>query len=218
MYTPAAFRIESPEKLAAFMRAHSFATLVSYDGTASVATHVPVLFSPEGGPHGTLRTHVAKANPQWRHFADGREVLVIFQGPHAYISASLYETGEAVSTWNYTAVHAYGMPALIDDADQLAQLIDDTVDAYDPTFPKPSSGYLAEELRSGLMKALVGFEIPISRIEGKYKLSQNRPVVDIRNVYEALARSTSHGDREVAAMMAAEGIVPAPIESAEVIS
>jgi transcriptional regulator len=215
MYIPEAFRVESPEKLADFMRAHSFATLVSHDGTSSVATHIPVLFSPEGGPHGTLRTHVAKANPQWRHFADGREVLVIFQGPHAYISASLYETDEAVSTWNYTAVHVYGVPVLIDDGDRLARLIDDTVDAYDPSFPKPSSGYLPEKLRAGLMRALVGFEIPISRIEGKFKLSQNRSAVDICNVHAALEKSSSHGDRELAAMMAEEDIVPAPAEGAE---
>ncbi|MDB6079241.1 MAG: protease synthase and sporulation negative regulatory protein 2 [Akkermansiaceae bacterium] len=215
MYTPAAFRVESPERLADFMRSNSFATLVSHDGASSVATHIPVLFDAERGLHGALRTHMARANPQWRHFVDGREVLVIFQGPHAYISASLYETDEAVSTWNYTAVHVYGVPVLIDDADQLAGLIDDTVDAYDPTFPKPSSGYLPEKLRAGLMKALVGFEIPISRIEGKFKLSQNRDARDIRNVYEALAKSASHGDRELAEMMAAEGIVPPSADGAE---
>ena len=106
MYSPGHFQINDPETLTAFMREHSFATIVTHDGAVPHATHMPVLLDPDRGPQGTLVSHMARANPQWKHFADGREVLVIFTGPHAYVSPAWYATTPAVPTWNYTAVHA----------------------------------------------------------------------------------------------------------------
>ena len=100
MYSPAHFQVEDPATLRAFMRRHSFATVVTHDGSAPFATHMPVLHHEEAGTHGTLITHMARANPQWRHFADGREVMVIFHGPHAYISPNWYESRPMVPTWN----------------------------------------------------------------------------------------------------------------------
>ena len=118
MYIPPAFRIEDASKLAAFIQQYSFATLVTHDGAAPFASHLPMLFHPQAGGHGTLLSHMARANPQWRHFASGAEVLAIFHGPHNYISPSWYQTGPAVPTWNYATVHAYGVPAVINERDR----------------------------------------------------------------------------------------------------
>ncbi len=110
MYIPPSFRVEDPGKLAAFMRQYSFASIITHDGQAPIASHLPMLYSAEGGPNGILLSHMARANPQWRNFTSGGEALVIFQGPHGYISPSWYKAEVAVPTWNYTAVHAYGVP------------------------------------------------------------------------------------------------------------
>src|SRR5579864_6650019 len=123
MYIPPAFRIEDKAKLAAFLRQHSFATLITQDDAAPFASHLPMLFRPDRGPHGTLLAHMARANPQWQHFAGGREALAIFHGPHGYISPSWYETAPAVPTWNYAAVHAYGPAAIITDHDRIVDLL-----------------------------------------------------------------------------------------------
>src|SRR6187402_1806535 len=103
MFIPPAFRVDDPRKLAAFMQQHSFATLITSDGTAPFASHLPVLRRPEVGPHGTLVSHMARANPQWQHFAAGSEVLVVFHGPHTYISPAWYHIQPAVPTWNYAS-------------------------------------------------------------------------------------------------------------------
>jgi transcriptional regulator len=145
MYTPALFQVEDPATRVAFMRQHSFATLVTHDGTASFATHMPVIFHAEVGPNGTLVTHMARANPQWRHFADGREVLVIFHGPHAYISPSWYETQPAVPTWNSAVVHAYGIPQIVDDAASLRAMLRELVAAFESHRPEPYGDLLTDE-------------------------------------------------------------------------
>jgi transcriptional regulator len=107
MYIPPAFRVEDFGKLTAFIQQHSFATVVTHDGSAPFASHLPMLFRPEIGERGTLVSHMARANPQWKHFTAGIEVLAVFHAPHTYISPSWYQSGPAVPTWNYAAVHAY---------------------------------------------------------------------------------------------------------------
>lgn len=207
MYIPSAFRVESPDKLTNLIRKHSFATLVTHDGQSSFASHLPVLYHPDAGLHGTLVAHMARANPQWQHFANQQEALVIFQGPHAYISPSWYQTSPAVPTWNYASVHAYGVPALITDPSQLAAVIDETVTTYETTRPEPWSGDLPAEFRDKLMQAIVGFEIPVSRIEGKFKLGQNRSAEDLKGIYDALSTSVDCGDNALADLMLSEGQV-----------
>ena len=200
MYSPEAFQVHDAAVLTAFMQQHNFATIVTHDGTIPHATHMPVLLEPERGAHGTLVSHVARANPQWRHFENGQEVLVMFQGPHAYVSPAWYVTTPAVPTWNYTAVHAYGIPRIVTDHERFAQMLQDLIEFYESGREDRWHGQLAPEYRNLLMKGIVGVEIEITRIEGKFKLSQNRPD-DALGVAAALAASVAHGDREVAELM-----------------
>ncbi len=199
MYTPSHFQIDDRDTLNAFMRQHSFATIVSSDGNVPQATHMPVLLNPTQGPHGTVLSHMARANPQWRHFSN-TEVLVIFTGPHAYISPAWYVTEPAVPTWNYTAVHAYGIPRLVTQHDRFAQMLHDLVEFYEAERPNRWHGTLPAEFRDGLMKGIVGIEIEITRLEGKFKLSQNRPQ-DAPGVIAMLQDSTNQTDRDTAKMM-----------------
>src|SRR5580658_2787659 len=122
MYVPASFQVDDPVRLADFIQRYGFATFVTFEGGSPFASHLPMLFRPEAGPHGTLVSHMARANPQWQHFAEGREALAIFHGPHSYISPAWYKTTPAVPTWNYAVVHAYGLPAIIEDHDRIASL------------------------------------------------------------------------------------------------
>lgn len=200
MYSPDVFQIHDAGLLAAFMAQHSFATLVSSDGNSLQATHIPVILQQGRGIHGTLISHLARANPQWQHFQEGREVLTIFQGPHAYISPAWYVTSPAVPTWNYTAVHAYGVPRVVEDHERLAQMLSDLIEANESGRKGRWSGELPVEFRDRLMKGIVGFEMEITRIEGKFKLSQNRPQ-DVPGIIAALECSESSMDRDVATLM-----------------
>jgi transcriptional regulator len=180
MYIPAAFRESRLEVLHALIREHSFATLVSQLNGELFATHLPFLLDATRGEHGTLRGHMARANPHWRSFADGQPALVIFQGPHAYISPNWYLAEEAVPTWNYSAVHAYGTPSIISDWPSVRSLLDQTVLTFESGLsqrqPQPwTTDRLSAEYVEKLAQGIVAFEIPISRLEGKRKLSQNRP-------------------------------------------
>ena len=204
MYLPAAFRVDDFEQIAAFIEEHSFATLVTFDGAAPFATHLPLLFDKDKGERGTLSCHVARSNAQWQHLQEaqenGSETLVIFQGPHAYVSPSWYETELAVPTWNYMAVHAYGTPRLLDDAALDAQLRA-MIAKYESSFPSPWPGELPPDFWAKLRGAIVGIEIEITRLEGKWKLSQNRSATDQNSVIAALQESSNDGERAVAEAM-----------------
>ena len=199
MYTPSAFQVTDPAELAAFMRRHSFATLVTHDGTAPHATHVPVVLE-DGGPHGTLVTHLSRGNPQWRHAADGQEVLVIFTGPHAYVSPQWFQTSPAVPTWNYTAVHAYGRARIIEDPARLVARLGTLVETFEAGRVDRWDGALPPDYRDRLLHGIVGLEVAITRLEGKWKLGQNRPE-DMPGVIAALAHSPDQTERETAALM-----------------
>ncbi len=198
MYSPAQFQVEDSETLLAFMRRHSFATIVTHDGTMPHATHMPVLVREK---EGTLVSHMARANPQWRHFENGQEVLVSFTGPHAYVSPAWYATQPAVPTWNYTAVHAYGLPRIVSDQEQFAAMLRELIEFYEGPRAERWPGEMPAEFRDKLMTGIVGIEIEITRIEGKFKLSQNRSDADRAGVIAALAASGDQTDREVAELM-----------------
>ncbi len=200
MYSPAAFQVEDRRTLIAFIRKHSFATVITQDAGMPHATQMPVLFREGDGTPGRLVSHLARANPQWKHFENGGEVLVLFTGPHAYVSPAWYVTTPAVPTWNYTAVHVYGRPHLITDRDAIAAMLHELIEFNEAGRSGRWSGEMPEEFRDKLMKAIIGFEIEITRIEGKFKLSQNRPE-DMPGVVDALMKSNDPTDREVAAMM-----------------
>jgi transcriptional regulator len=199
MYVPAAFRVEDTSSLYEVIEAYSFATLVSVTDDAPFATHVPLLFERRtDGP--ALLGHVARANPHWRRFDGSRQALAIFHGPHAYISPSWYATHPAVPTWNYVAVHAYGAPRVRDDDTWVSHLLDRLVAKYESALPEPWSGELPVPFRQRMVRAVVGFEMPVERIEGKFKLGQNRPAADQERVTQVLAGATDPTLRDLAAL------------------
>ena len=137
------------------------------------ATHLPFLVYPDMGEQGTLVAHMARANPQWKDFAES-EALVIFQGHHTYISPSWYEAHPSVPTWNYMLVHAYGVPRVITDAVRTRESLQALVDKHETPFDDPWSMDLPEAYLHRMQQGIVSFELPITRLEGKFKLSQNR--------------------------------------------
>lgn len=208
MYVPSSFAVTDLAVLHEFMERHSFATLVSHDGTEPFASHVPLLLDRDAGPHGRLIGHVARANPQWKHAA-GQRVLAIFSGPHAYISPTWYGAQNVVPTWNYVAVHVYGVLRLIDDIERLREIVRRTVAVYEATMPHPWSVDMPEEgFIDKLLEAIVGFEIDVDRIEGKWKLNQNHDAERRHRVVEALRANGSAQGLRIADLMADPATAP----------
>jgi transcriptional regulator len=197
MYLPNWFREERLPVLQALMRQYGFATLITAPEGVPFASHLPFLLDPERGEFGALRAHMARANPQWQHFREATEVLTVFQGPHAYISPLWYANQPSVPTWNYAVVHAYGTPRLLNE-EELYAALRDLIAGYEP---QPDALNIPEAFARGQMNAIVGFEIVIQRLEGKFKLSQNRPATDRRQVIAALEQSNAQQEREIAARM-----------------
>jgi len=204
MYIPKQFQITDPAWCHALMRARSFAAMITADDAGvPFATHLPILVDPARGSFGTLRAHVARANPHWRYLAAGRPTLVIFSGAHAYVSPSWYATHPSVPTWNYVAVHATGTGALVEDPEQVKALLADLVRTHERPGPSAwSFEGLAADYLAGMQRGIVAFEIPIERLEGKAKLSQNRDAVDQARTREALAAMDDPLAQAVAALMA----------------
>ncbi len=186
MYIPKAFREDDSKTLHTFMREYSFATLVTQQEGMPFASHLPFLLDAGQGPYGTLLAHMARANPQWHALDSAQEVLIIFQGPHAYISPSWYEVELSVPTWNYAAVHAYGLPRLVEEQAALYDLLKTLIQTHEAHFEKPWPFQLPGEYLQKMMQGIVGFEIHITRLEGKFKLSQNRTASEREKVIAAL--------------------------------
>lgn len=200
MYIPTAFREDDLEKLIAFMRSNSFATLVSIIDSVPVASHIPLVVTVQDNVV-KLTGHLAKPNPQWKVFGES-ESLAIFTGPHAYISPSLYEKRESVPTWNYIAVHAYGVPQLVtlnDSPELMDKMIVEMIDTYGDY--KSQWHSLSDDFRQRMMNGIVGFEMTATRLEGKYKLSQNRSHADQYNVAHTLLQSTEATTRAIGVAM-----------------
>lgn len=190
MYIPASFRESRIEILHDFVRAHPFGLLVSAGAGGLQATPLPFHLDADGG-NGTLRVHLARANPHWQALAGAEECLVVFQGEHGYVTPSWYAskaaTGKAVPTWNYVAVHAWGRPTVVEDAAWLRRQIGDLTLGQEVRRAAPwAVADAPEDYLDAQMKAIVGIEIPIARIEGKWKLSQNRDAADRRGVIAGL--------------------------------
>lgn len=183
MYIPPSFRVEDRETLHAFMERYSFATLVSIRSDAPFATHLPLLLDRD---RNTLLGHLARGNPHAEALGGG-EWLAVFSGPHAYVSPSWYAVAPAVPTWNYAVVHAYGTPRKL-SADRTRTVVDETVRRYESTRDQPWANDLPEEYRQRMLDGVVGFEMPILRIEGKFKLGQNRDGQDRAGMVDGLMR------------------------------
>lgn len=208
MYLPAHFRETDRGKLFRFVQEYNFGALVSVDDGVPFATHIPFLLDESDGS-GTLIGHIARGNPQWQHFGDGREAMVIFQGPHGYITPSWYHEELSVPTWNYTAVHIYGVPRIITDPDLLPGILERLVERQERGFERPWRFDSSAEWIRSQVKGIIGLEIPIARMEGKLKLNQNRSEEDRAGVIAALGESGHHADNELANFMIAEpGVCP----------
>jgi transcriptional regulator len=209
MYTPSAFAIEDLPALHQQILDTRLAILVTHGEQGLQASHVPLLFSPEQGPNGTLYGHLARANPQWQELEAGAEAMVIFAGADAYVSPSYYPSkadhGKVVPTWNYVAVHAYGNAEVFSDAHRLRNLVSALTDRHERGRTKPwKVDDAPPHYIDGMLKAIVGFALPIQRLEGKRKLNQNRSTADIAGVREGLIASANPHDQALAHLMPKE--------------
>jgi transcriptional regulator len=202
MYVPSSFAQTDKSTLHEFMERHSFALLVSGEGDALVASHLPLLLDREHGPLGSLVGHMARANEQWRTFSQPA-CLAIFSGPHAYISPAWYEAEHVVPTWNYMAVHAYGRLRLIEDQPGLEAIVRRTVEVYERGRSRPWSLAMEGEFAQRLLGQIVGFRMEIERLEGKWKLSQNQPGERRQKVLRKLEERSDENSAGIAAAMRA---------------
>ena len=209
MYQPPAFREDRLEVQHELIRAHPLGLLITAGPAGLLANPFPFLLDADGTPLGTLRLHIARANPHWREFDTIEECLVVFQGPQDYVTPSWYatkgETGKVVPTWNYAMVHVWGRPRVVNDAVWLRRQLDDLTASREAKREAPwkvddaPADFVAQQMR-----AIVGIEIPITRIEGKWKMSQNRPEADRAGVIAGFRESGQAGE-EIAALVAERG-------------
>jgi len=204
MYQPVHFVQTDPAALAGLMHAHPLATLVHRDDQGVLAAdHIPLMWQPdEGGLTGKLAGHVARANPLWRQAA-GQTLLAVFQGPQDYITPSWYaskaESGKVVPTWNYAVVHAHGTLHAVDDAAWVHALVDTLTNRHEASRERPwGVGDAPADYIAALLRAIVGIEIRVTRLEGKWKLSQNRPHADRQGVAAGLAHEGGDAARTMA--------------------
>jgi transcriptional regulator len=205
MYTHPAFKDDDIENIRATIRDARLAHLVTSTADGLVATPLPLLLDESEGPHGTIYGHVAKANPQWRMAPIG-EALAIFMGPEAYVTPSWYvikqETGKVVPTWNYIAVHAYGPVEFFEDPERLLDVVTRLTNRHETPRANPwAVGDAPADFIAAQLRGIVGLRIPVTRFEGKRKMSQNRPAGDRLGVAAGLGLSEDSRDREVAPLI-----------------
>lgn len=206
MYQPPHHVESRPQVLQAFLERHRLATLVSMTSEGLIATHLPMIFDPDVGAQGRLIGHIARANTQWRDFDQSVEALAIFLGPHTYVSPSWYASkrahGKVVPTWNYLTVHLYGRLSTFEEGERLLDLLNRLTDREEMARATPwavsdaPGDFVAKQL-----KGIVGLELAVTRIEGKWKASQNRPAEDRSGVIAALEVEGGDGAREIAEAM-----------------
>lgn len=201
MYVPEAFAEREPGALHGFLQRHAFALLVTARDGALVATHLPLWLEPGRGPQGTLFGHVARANPHWKSFDGATPALAVFSGPHAYVSPRWY-VKPGVPTWNYVAVHAEGVPRVVDDPEAVRALLVRLTDTHDGP-----GGFetVPEDLVARLSKGIVAFELPIEKLVGKRKLSQNKSAEDRAGVVAGLRASGGPEALALATLVEAAG-------------
>jgi transcriptional regulator len=199
VYIPSHFAEPRPEVLADFIRDHNFGILISVGAEGVIASHIPFLYDAERGPQGTLWGHLARGNPQLKELGAGREALAIFEGPHGYITPRWYATHPAVPTWNYSIVHAYGTLEPIEEVGELERLVARLAEHHEAGAANPwRLADQPEKYRQGMLRGISGFAIRVTRLEGKFKLSQNRDATDRARVIAALR---AEGNVELADFM-----------------
>ena len=207
MYTPGYFRVEDTADMHAMMRARPFAILVTQGSEGLTATHLPTILKVEDAcPLGRIDCHLARPNPQWKTFTPDVDALMIFQGPEAYIRPGWYpskaEHGKVVPTWNYAAVHAYGRLQTIEDKDWLLSHVSELSEQQEAPYEVPwSTSDAPANFLDMLSRGIVGLQFTIRRIEGKLKMSQNRPASDREGVVRGLEQRASGADAVIASLI-----------------
>jgi transcriptional regulator len=206
MYVPNHFKEDRVPELHDAIRRIAIGTLITSGADGLEASHVPMLIDPEPAPYGTLRGHIARGNDQWKRAAAGGEALVTFLGPEAYVTPNWFpskrETGKVVPTWNYIAIHAYGPLHFFEDKAPLLDIVTRLTNLHEGKRAGKNPGPWAvtdapADYVDAMLKAIVGFELPIARLEGKWKLSQNKSAADIAGIREGLA---AEGDADATAL------------------
>ena len=206
MYVPKHFEEQRPDVLHDLMRSHPLAALVTVTPNGLEANHIPFEIDPGPAPLGTLRGHIARANSLWRDFSRDVHALAIFQGPNTYVSPSWYptkqDTGKVVPTWNYAVVHAHGPLRIVEDPTWLKSLVTRLTSRHEMERKQPWNvsdapvDYIEKQL-----EAIVGLEMPIARLTGKWKVSQNRPAVDQAGVVEGLLQQGGESAAAIASLV-----------------
>jgi transcriptional regulator len=200
MYVPKVFAVEDLGRLQDFMEEFNFATIITQRDGELTASHIPFLLDRTVEPYGALRAHIAIRNPQLKDLQSSARALVIFQGPHSYVSPSWYVQPENVPTWNYTVVHAYGIPKIGDRAAMVA-LLKDLTGKHEKGLEQPWDFDASAPWIQKLLTEIAAFEIKIEKLQGKFKLNQNRTPADRAGVIRALSRSEDPNQRSVAELM-----------------
>ena len=200
MYIPEHFKETNSDRNAALIEGNSFGMLVTTLDGVPFVSHLPFIFDRAAGPKGKLLCHMARANPQSQHFSSCGDVLAVFQGPNAYVSPSWYSS-PGVPTWNYAVVHLRGKPRLIEGESELEALIERQTHIYESHMPSPWKPDLAGERRAKLLNMIVGLEIEVTDIQGKFKLSQNRSLEDQQRIIEELNQSNNQNESAIAKLM-----------------
>lgn len=198
MYIPKLFAETDEEALLAFMREFNFATLVTAENDFPTATHLPFI-SEKRDDKIVLSSHLAKANLHWKQF--NKDILVIFQEPHAYISPSLYTEKIEVPTWNYVAVHAYGRAKIFESIEENLALLEKMLAEFDKNYFETQWREIPDEYKISRAKAIVAFEIEVTDLQGKKKLNQNKGLQDAENVIAAFENSNNQNEKQIARFM-----------------
>jgi transcriptional regulator len=204
VYIPEHFRLRHDGEAIQFMRANPFAILISQTEDGPFATHLP-LHAEEKEEKTFLRGHVAKANPHWKYLERQPQCLTIFHGPHSYISPGNYTAYESVPTWNYAAVHVYGTARLFSAEQDVHAMLGELMETFEPEY-RAQWEELSPKYRENMLRQIVGFEIAVTKIEGKFKLSQNRTREDQANVISSLEKAEDSAVSGVARMMKEQGL------------
>ena len=210
MYLPPHFREDRLDVQHAMIRAHSFGALVTVGRDGLEASHIPFVLDDTASPLGTLRGHLSRANGQWKQLDPSQEALIIFQGTDTYITPTWYpmkaETGKVVPTWNYVIVHAYGRPRVVDDGPWLLKNVSDLTNVHEEQQAIPwAVSDAPDDFIAGMLKGIIGIEIELTRIEGKWKNSQNRSETDRSGVVDGLQRQGDEASVAMAQLVAQGG-------------
>ena len=205
MYQPDHFRVTDLPKMHALMRTRPLATLVSAGSLGLYATHLPNVLKDDG-PYGIIECHLARANPHWKELAEGNEALMIFQGPEGYITPNWYPSkadhGKVVPTWNYAVVHAYGRPEVMEDKNWLRRHVTELTAQQETNEVKPwALSDAPESFIEAMLRGIIGFRFAFTRLEGKWKMSQNRQATDRNGVVRGLETRGQGDDLEMAELV-----------------